>query len=311
MRIVFMGTPKFAVPVLKELAREGHTIAAVYTRPDREAGRGRRPTGVAVKSLALELGFKLEQPLSLKNKEVQRQLVSYRADVFVVAAYGLLLPPQILQIPILGCINVHPSLLPRHRGPSPIAAAILAGDEFSGVSVMLLDVGMDTGLLLTRLQIPIADSDNTITLSDKLSVLAAQLLADLLAGGAGRWAIPQQQNETKASNSHLITKKDGRIVFGLPAVEIWRRVRAYQPWPGAWCHWRGKLLKIIEAVPLPAVEGIKVGEVVALDKERDAIVIGTGEGVLGVKRLQLEGKKEMTASDFIRGQRDFIETQLS
>jgi methionyl-tRNA formyltransferase len=309
MRIVFMGTPGFAVPVLKELVAEGHDIAAVYTRPDKEAGRGRRAAAPAVKKLALDLELPLEQPPALTNKEVQQKLASYKADVFVVAAYGLMLPASVLQIPLLGCLNIHPSLLPRHRGPSPIAAAVLAGDEFSGTSIMLLDEGMDTGPLFTRFAIPVNDSDNTITLSAKLALLSAQLLGDLLARGVDELQSPQPQNNAGASYSHLAKKEDGKINFKLSAAEIWRRVRAYQPWPGAWCRWEEKLLKITEAVPLPAVENIKLGEVTA-GEDKTVIIIGTGEGALGVKTLQLEGKKEMTAAEFLRGQPGFIGARL-
>ena len=314
MRVVFMGTPDFAVPCLEHLVLNGHEVVAVYTQTDKPAGRGRAPVSSAVKKAAQALKIPVLQPASLKGADVVEQLAGFRPDVIVVAAYGQILPQQVLDIPRHGCINIHPSLLPKYRGASPVAAAILAGDEFAGVSIMLMDRGLDTGPILSRAMISISVQDTTESVTAKLSQVAARMLQDTLVGWVRGEIVPQPQNEDEATYSPQISKEDGEIDWGLPAIEIWRRVRAYYPWPGCYTRWQGKQLKIIEAVPLPAEKTIEAGRAVALTpaegKAEAAFGVQTGEGILGVVRVQVEGKRAMSAAEFLRGQRNFIGAKL-
>jgi len=304
LRVVFMGSPRFAVPSLEYLVSAGYELAAVYTQPDRTGGRGRSLAASSVKQAAEALGLTVVQPQSLKAPEAVEKLASFKPDIIVVAAFGQLLPKAVLELPRLGCLNVHPSLLPKFRGASPVAAAILAGEDFSGVSIMLLDEGMDSGPVLARAQIPVADSDTTASLSEKLSLVGAGLLGEVLVGWIRGELTPQPQDEAKATYCQPITKAEGEIDWKLSAVEIWRRVRAFYPWPGSYTRWRGKTLKVIEAIPLTAETKAKEGEVVALDS--GGFGIGTGDGVLNILKVQLEGKQALSAADFLRGQRDFI-----
>jgi len=246
------------------------------------------------------------QPVSLKGAAVAEQLAGFHPDVIAVAAFGQILPQSILDIPSYGCINIHPSLLPRFRGASPVAAAILAGDEFTGVSVMSMDKGLDTGPVLSRAQIPISRQDTTGSLTRKLSLLGAQMLLDVLPRWSRGEITPQPQNEAEATYSATISKGEGEIDWQMSAVDIWRRVRAYYPWPGCFTRWRGKQLKIIEAEPLPRGKAREAGQVVGMEGTEVAFGIGAGDGILGVLKVQLEGKRAMPSAEFLRGQRQFI-----
>ena len=303
MRVVFMGSPEFAVPALKQLVLNEYQVVAVYTQPDRAAGRGRVVVSPPVKLAAQSLGLEVVQPPSLKEAKAVEELAQFRPDAIVVAAFGQILPRSVLDIPPSGAVNVHPSLLPRFRGASPVAAAILAGDEFSGVSIMLMDERLDSGPVLARAQVPISAADNTGSLTAKLSSVGAALLLEALAHYLRGELKPQPQNEAEATYSPSINKEEGEIDWHLPAVEIWRRVRAFYPWPGCYTKWQGGRLKIIEALPLPDEKASKVGEVVMTTA---AFGVGTGDGVLGILRLQMEGKRVMSAAEFLRGQRGFI-----
>ncbi len=310
MRFVFMGSPQFAVPPLEHLLVNNYQVAAVYTQPDRPAGRGRALVSPLVKRVAVAWGLPVVQPASLKQAGVVEQLTGFTPDVIVVAAFGQILPQSVLAMPRLGCINIHPSLLPRFRGASPVASAILAGDEFTGVSLMLMDEGLDTGPILARAQIPISAQDTTGSLTAKLSWLGARLLLEVLSYWLRGQLTPQPQSEAEASYCGPITKEEGEIDWRLPAIDIWRRVRAYYPWPGCYTTWRGRQLKIVEAVPLPEERTFKVGQVVALTSVPEGSKAGfgvyTGDGVLGVSRVQLEGKQVLSAAEFLRGQREFM-----
>ena len=303
MRVVFMGSPSFAVPSLEYLVSSGYEVAAVYTQPDRAGGRGRSLVASPVKKAAGALGLTLLQPKSLKAPEVFEQLAGLKPDIIVVAAFGQLLPKPVLELPKLGCLNVHPSLLPKFRGASPVTAAILTGDEFTGVSIMLLDEGMDSGPVLAQAQVPIGDSDTTASLGAKLSLVGAGLLGEVLVGWVRGEIKARPQDDSKATYCTPITKDEGEIDWQLPAIEIWRRVRAFYPWPGSYTQLRGKALKVIEAAPLTETKA-RAGEVIALDS--GGFGIGSGEGVLNVLRVQLEGKQALSAADFLRGQREFI-----
>jgi methionyl-tRNA formyltransferase len=300
-----MGSPEFAVPSLEQLVLNQYQVVGVYTQPDRPAGRGRTLVSPPVKLAAQSLGLEVVQPPSLKTARVVEQLARFRPDVIVVAAFGQILPRSVLDIPRLGSVNVHPSLLPRFRGASPVAATILAGDKFSGVSIMLMDEGLDTGPVLVGAQVPISALDTTGSLTSKLSLVGARLLVEALCHYLRGELVPQPQNEAEATYSSPITKEDGEIDWHLPAVDIWRRVRAFHPWPGCYTRWQGGRLKIVEALPLTEAGNFKVGEVVVLTSTA-AFGVNTGEGVLGVSLVQLEGKRVMSAAEFLRGQREFI-----
>ncbi len=297
-----MGTPQFALPSLEGLLRD-HEVVAVYTQPDRGAGRGRPLAGSPVKKLALDRGLPVLQPASLKPEREAEGLEGLRPDVIVVAAYGRILPRRVLDIPPLGCLNVHPSLLPRHRGASPVASAILAGDEDSGVSIMLLDEGMDTGPILAQTRQAIGPGDTTGSLTARLSELGAGLLLETLARWAEGKLEPRPQGEEAVSYSRPLAREDGEIDWRLPARELDRRLRAFQPWPGCYSRWRGRLLKVIEAVPLPGEGAGEPGRVRARGR---GVGVDTGEGVLELVRVQGEGRGAMSGGEFARGQPGFV-----
>jgi methionyl-tRNA formyltransferase len=312
LRLVFMGSPEFAVLPLEYLVRNHCHVVAVYTQPDQPAGRGRVLLPSPVKRTAAAWKSPVVQPDSIKKPEAVAELESFHPDVIVVAAFGQILPHSVLAIPRCGCINIHPSLLPRFRGASPVAAAILAGDEFTGVSIMLMDEGLDTGPVLAQAQIPIAEMDTSGTLTAKLSRIGAQLLLEVLPRWLKGGLTPRPQDEALASYCRPISKEAAEIDWQLAADSLWRRVRAYTPWPGSYTRWQGKRLKIIEAVPLPGEAGVRLGQVVALagGEAAPAFGVATGEGILGVLKLQLAGKRVTRAADFLRGQRGFIGAQL-
>ncbi len=306
MRVVFMGTPEFAIPPLEQLILNQYQVVAVYTQPDKPAGRGRSLVAPPLKRAALGWKLPVVQPASLRRPEAVAQLADLHPDVIVVAAFGQILPQAVLDIPSRGCINIHPSLLPRFRGISPVASAILAGDEFTGVSVMLMDRGLDTGPVLARAQIPVLASDTTGSLTVKLSRIGAQLLREVLPRWSGGELTLQPQDEAKATYSGSVAKEEGEIDWHLPAVDIWRRVRAFYPWPGCYTSWQGRQLKVIEAVPLLGEADLEAGRVVATGRPEVAFGIGTGDGLLGVRQVQLQGKRAMSATEFLRGQRQFV-----
>jgi methionyl-tRNA formyltransferase len=315
MRIVFMGTPEFAVPVLLALLEAGHQVPAVVTQPDRAAGRGRRSQASPVKTWALARGLTVLQPPSFRQPEAVAELAATTPQALVVAAYGKLLPAAVLKVPPLGVLNVHPSLLPRHRGPSPVAAAILQGDEVTGVTVMLLDQGMDTGPILAQQTLgPIGPEETTGSLTPRLFHLGAQLLVLAL----GQWergeVSPAPQDPDLATASSRITKEDGLLDFQQPAQQLWRQVRAYQPWPGAYTRWQGRLLKLLETALVPETapaSAVAPGRVVLLPPgAQTPYAVGTGQGLLGLQRLQLEGGRPMAADELQRGHPAFAEARL-
>ncbi|MDD4877350.1 MAG: methionyl-tRNA formyltransferase [Dehalococcoidales bacterium] len=309
MRVVFMGTPEFAVPSLEHLILNQYQLVAVYTQPDKRAGRGQTLIFSPLKKTALAWKLPVMQPARLKSIEVVAELAALQPDIIVVAAFGQILPPAVLDIPKYGCINIHPSLLPRFRGASPVASAIMAGEEFTGVSIMLMDKGLDTGPVLTRAQIPVLAADTTGVLTDKLSLLAAQLIQEVIPRWVRGEITPQPQSQAEATYSTTISKAEGKIDWYLPAVALWRRVRACQPWPGSYTQWKGKQLKIIEAAPLFVETAADAGTVVSLiqdKKAKAAFGVVTGDGILAVHKVQLEGKQSMSATDFLRGQRQFV-----
>ncbi|MCK4963544.1 MAG: methionyl-tRNA formyltransferase [Dehalococcoidia bacterium] len=307
MNIVFMGSPEFAVPALKELISSKYDVVAVYTQPDKPVGRGRIASLTAVKRVALEHGLEVRQVKSFAEAGTIASLAQLNPDVIVVAAFGQILPPQVLTIPPFGCINLHPSLLPRHRGPTPIPAAILAGDDWTGASIMLLDEGIDSGPILAQRRVAIAPQDTTDSLARKLAQIAAQLLEETMPGWLSHSLTPQPQREEDATYTKLLSKEEGEIDWQIPAPQIWCRVRAFYPWPGCYTTWRGKMLKIVLAAPITGERGDPGG---VLSLARGEVGVQCGEGILRLQRLQLEGKREMAADEFLRGQRDFVGSLL-
>ncbi|MGB2815559.1 MAG: methionyl-tRNA formyltransferase [Dehalococcoidales bacterium] len=306
LRMLYMGTPEFAVPPLEKLVQEPCPVVAVYTQPDKPGGRGRSLIMSPVKIAALRLALPVVQPDSLKESEAVAQLAGFQPEVIVVAAYGQILPQPVLDLPRYGCLNIHPSLLPRHRGASPVSAAILAGDADTGVSIMLMDSGLDTGPVLAQEKAAISPQDTTGSLTGKLSDMAARMLPGVLDRWVKGEITPRPQNEAEATYSAAIKKEAGEIDWQLPAADIERRVRAFQPWPGAYTSLGGRRLEIVEAVALPVEGEHRVGEVVALKQEGVPFGVSTREGILGVVRVQLQGKRALPAVDFLRGQRQLI-----
>lgn len=306
-----MGTPEFAVPVLEALIDSCYLVVAVYTQPDRRAGRGQQIVPSPVKELALSQGLEVVQPHSLKAVDAVKQLTRFAPELIVVAAFGQILPPEILALPQFGCLNVHPSLLPRYRGPSPVTTAILQGDEVTGVTIMLLDAGMDSGPILTQREVSISAEDTAGSLTEKLARVGAQLLMETLPLWIGGQIDARAQEESEASYTRAITKSDGEVDWRLPTVELWRRVRAFDPWPGCYTWWRGKRLKLVRVVPLAGEKPVEPGRVVALASSAPTTVgVGTGDGILGLVRVQLEGKREISVEEFVRGQRNFVGSYL-
>ncbi len=313
LRIIYMGTPQFAVPALQalldgsapgKLLPKGYEIATVITRPDKPVGRGQEIVYSPVKQAALAHGIPVWQPGSLKRPENSEALEAYAADLYVVAAFGQILPQTVLDQPRFGTLNIHASLLPRYRGVSPISEAILQDDGETGVTIMLLDAGVDTGPLLLKRSIPIDENDTTGNLTPKLAALGATALIDVLPRWIAGEITPEPQDELQSTHTHMLRKEDGKISWERPAAVIARMVRAYTPWPGAYTHWRGKLLKIVSAHALSLEPDTSVAPgTVSTREEGDHLVLAivTGAGFLLVHQLQLEGKKAMSADEFLRG----------
>ena len=300
MNLVFAGTPVFAVPALEALLRAGHTVRAVYTQPDRPAGRGRKLSTSPVKEFAQTHGLEIRQPLSLK--EETESLRALAPEAMIVIAYGLLLPPAVLAIPRYGCLNVHASLLPRWRGAAPIPRAIEAGDAITGVCIMQMEAGLDTGPVLARAETAIAETDNAQTLHDRLAPLGAETLITALEHLVRGDIRPQPQNDAQACYAKKLRKNESPIDWAQPAVALHRKIRALNPWPVASTLWNGKVVRLWEVGPLePPVASHAPGGVVRTDAS--GIRVATGDGVLCLTRLQAEGGKVLAAGDFLNGHR--------
>jgi methionyl-tRNA formyltransferase len=307
VRIVFFGSPREAIPALHVLLDAGHEVSAVYTRPDAIAGRSKLPEATPMKAEALRLGLHVETPDSLRGGEAAAKLASLGASAFVVAAYGRILPPTVLALPQLGALNIHPSLLPRHRGPSPVATAILEGDPVTGASIMLLDEGVDTGPLLAQSDpVAIGPHDTAVSLTVKLFETGAAMLAGTLAKWERKEIAPVQQDDSRATTTRLLKRTDGLIDWSRDAAYIERMTRAYHPWPGAFTRWDGRILKLIEVEPAgpgnsaPDRPGSR-RRLGTATRTRDGFEIACGDGVLVVKRAQLEGRSAVGAAEFVRG----------
>ncbi|MFV7456926.1 methionyl-tRNA formyltransferase [Stenotrophomonas maltophilia] len=302
MRIVFAGTPEFAVSSLRAAARH-HEVVAVYTQPDRPAGRGRGLAPSPVKLEAVARGIPVYQPESLKDEAAQRQLRDLQPDLMVVVAYGLILPKAVLAIPTHGCWNVHASLLPRWRGAAPIQRAIQAGDAKTGVCLMQMEAGLDTGPVLLHQELPIAATDTGGQLHDKLAELGAQVLSDGLGLlRAGIKPIARPQPEQGVTYAHKLDKAEARLDWAQDAGALARTVRAFNPWPIAEATLAGERVRIHDAVALEADHGQAPGTVLAAG--RDGIDIACGQGALRLRVLQREGGKAITAADYLNARRD-------
>ncbi|MBU6246943.1 MAG: methionyl-tRNA formyltransferase [Xanthomonadaceae bacterium] len=298
LRIVFAGTPEFSVPCLDACRASGAEVVAVYTQPDRPAGRGRKLTPSPVKQAALDAGIPVEQPESLKDAEARERLAAHAPDLMVVVAYGLILPRKVLAIPRLGCWNVHASLLPRWRGAAPIQRAILAGDAESGVDLMQMEAGLDTGPVLLERRTPIGPDATGGSLHDRLSALGAEVLAEgLRRVMAGETLTATPQPEAGATYAHKLDKAEAQLDFARPAIELERQVRAFDPWPVAEGEIAGERVRVWAARAIGTVPGAAAGAVIAAS--RDGIDIACGSGALRVTAIQRAGGKRISAADYL------------
>jgi len=296
LRLIFMGSPDFAVPVLAALIDAGHEIACVYAQPPRPAGRGQKERPAPVHAFAAERGLPVRTPASLRKSEAEQQaFVELGADAAVTAAYGLILPKRVVEAPRLGCLNVHASLLPRWRGAAPIHRAILAGDRETGITIMRMDEGLDTGPILLTGRVPISPQTTAGELHDSLSQLGARLVVEALAGLAGGRMAPRPQPEEGVAYAAKLERGESRLDWRLTAADLERRVRAFQPWPGAWFEAGGTRIKVLAARVV--ADGDRPPGTV-LD---DAPTVACGEGALRLERVQREGKAPTDAAAFLRG----------
>lgn len=298
-RIVFMGTPDFAVPALTMLVEEGYPVVGVVTQPDRPRGRKRQPQPSPVKQVAEQYKLSIFQPERLRDKSAMAEVMALQPDLIVTAAYGQILPDELLTAPLLRCVNIHASLLPRYRGGAPIHWAIVNGETETGITLMYMASRLDAGDILRQEAVPITDEDDVGTLHDKLSQLGAKMLKqfipDLVAGRVD----PIPQVEEEATFAPNIKREDERLDFSKSARQLFNHVRGFRPWPGTFTNWRGKRLKIWDlSVIEEEGQAESPGSILSVD---DGLLVATGQGVVKIKELQVEGKKRMTAEEWIRG----------
>ena len=309
LNIVFAGTPDFAARHLKALIESEHRIVAVYSQPDRPAGRGKKLQASAVKQLAVENGINVYQPENFKSEEAKQQLSELKADVMVVVAYGLILPQRVLDTPRLGCLNVHGSLLPKWRGAAPIQRSIWAGDKQTGVTIMQMDKGLDTGAMLLKHAIDIEADDTSASLYEKLASVGPKALLETL--GKLQDITPEVQDNELATYAEKLSKQEARIDWNLDAQQIERNVRAFNPWPVVFFELDSGPVKVWQAEALQSSDDSPVGTIIEADKR--GIVVATGNGAFRMTILQLPGKKQMPVSDILNARREWFEvgTRLS
>jgi methionyl-tRNA formyltransferase len=304
LKVIFAGTPEFSVPTLQALLAAGHQVVAVYTQPDRPAGRGQKLTASPVKQAALAAQIPVYQPKTLRDEDAQQVLRKLAADVVVVVAYGLILPKEVLQIPRLGCINVHASLLPRWRGAAPIQRAILAGDQETGITIMQMDEGLDTGAMLSRVSCLINNDDASQMLHDRLAVLGGDALVQILKSLQQGVIKAEVQNEQLACYAKKIEKNEAEINWQQSAEQIDRMVRAFNPWPVAYTFCQGELLRVWQATFLDQAHDVAPGVIVKADKE--GINVATGKGVLRLVKVQLPGGKCLPVGDIMNAKAELF-----
>lgn len=304
LRIIFAGTPDFAARHLDALLSSGHQVVGVFTQPDRPAGRGKKLMPSPVKVLAEEKGLPVFQPVSLRAQENQQLVAALNADVMVVVAYGLILPKAVLDMPRLGCINVHGSLLPRWRGAAPIQRSLWAGDAETGVTIMQMDVGLDTGDMLYKLSCPITAQDTSATLYDKLAELGPQGLIATLKQLAEGSTQPEVQDESQVTYAEKLSKEEARVDWTLSASQLERCIRAFNPWPMSWLEIDGQPVKVWHAAALTGPANAEPGTI--LDAGKQGILVATGDGILSLQSLQPAGKKAMSAQDLLNSRREWF-----
>jgi methionyl-tRNA formyltransferase len=312
IRVLFMGTPDFAVPSLRALiqrATAGLAVAGVVTRPDKPVGRKQQVIFSPVKQFALDHDIPLYQPGPLRRPEALALLRDLAADLIVVAAFGQILPQEVLALPPHGCLNVHASLLPRWRGASPINAAILAGDTATGVTIMLMDAGLDTGPALARRATPIGPEETAGELSDRLALLGAELLVETFPRWLAGVMTPEPQDESQATVTRLLHKSDGQLDWERTADELAPQVRAYTPWPGAFTTWEGRTIKILRARAIPFEIDLPPGACFA-SAGATSLAVACGQGALALEVIQLEGKRAMSSAEVVRGHPSLASARL-
>ena len=312
MSLVFMGTPAYVVPVLDALVQAGYQVGGVYTQPDRPTGRGRKAEAPPVKEYALSKGLAVYQPSAWRSPEVFQELADLEPEAIVVAAYGRLLPPEVAHLPHRACLNVHPSLLPKYRGPSPVVSALLEGEAITGVTLMVVDEGVDSGPIVAQRTVEVEDHDTGGSLTRRLFEVGARLVVETLPTWLAGEIEPVPQDHSQATVTKRIAKEDGQLDWRKSEAHLWRQVRALYPWPGTYTFWRGRLLKVLEA-SLSGVEGDgEPGHVLLLGNGREprlGVVAGDGR-VLELRRMQLEGRRPLGAAEFLQGHPDFIGSRL-
>ena len=303
MRIVFMGTPQYSAQVLHTLINHNAgEIVAVVTTPDRRSGRGRKLEASPVKHIAQKLRLAVLQPASLRNQDAIAQIRSLSPDLIIVVAYGLLLPKDLLDIPQYGCLNLHPSLLPKYRGPSPVVSSIKNGDTSTGISLMLLDPGMDTGPVISQEALEINNTDTAATLTHRLFERGADLLIRSIEPWAERTLKPHKQDDSQATITMKITREDGLADWSLQPIVLDRYRRAFTPWPGLYSHWDGKMIKFLDTSYDTSVQSTHPpGSILKLSNSKKSIGVVSGNGILEINVLQLEGKSAISGEDFLKG----------
>ncbi len=306
LKIIYAGTPDFSVPALQALIDSEHEVVAVYTQPDRPAGRGRKIRFGPVKQLAVDHDIPVEQTTTLKTDEAQQTLKEYQPDLMVVAAYSLILPQAVLDIPIYGCLNIHASLLPRWRGAAPIQRAIQAGDTETGVTIMQMAAGLDTGDMLHKIHLPITANDGGQSIHDKLAEAGAKGLMTVIEQLLNNELQPEVQDDNLATYAHKLSKAEGEIDWTKPAKEIDCLIRAFDAWPTAYTLYRGKPLKLLASQVIDNTSQAAAGDVI--HESKAGIDIAAGEGAVRITRLQMPGGKKLAASDFLNARSLLSET---
>ena len=299
MKVIFMGTPDFAVETLEEIIRAGHEVAVAVTQPDKPKGRGKEVQFPPVKEAALAHGIEVYQPVRIREPECISYLANYQPDIIIVAAFGQILPKEILELPQYGCVNVHASLLPKYRGAAPIQWAVINGDRVSGVTTMRMDIGLDTGDMIEQTEVELSPEETGGSLFDRLAVAGAKLCVSTMEKIQAGTAVYTKQSDEEATHTRMISKKMGKINWKASAVEIERLIRGLNPWPSAYTFLDGKTLKIWRAAVLHGGDAAEAGCVIQADDK--ALHVQTGEGILSLEEVQLEGKKRMKIADFLRG----------